>query len=300
MVPVARSRNADGPPGRGGRVPPSSGPRRRTPPGRPRPGRRRAPRRPLPRAAAAPRPAARADRIASRPSGPENNARCGSWSRASGATDSHASSGMYGGLQVITSTSPISSSKAVARSPRRSSTPEPSRLRSAQAWASGSSSTAYTRREGCLGGDREGDGSGSGGEVDDGRLLHRGRLLDRPPGEQLRLGPGHEDPRPDGELDVAEVGAAGEVLERLAGGAAPDQAGVLLGGGRSAPRRRAPAGRAWCRARGRAARPRRARGSRRRRRRARGSPRSATPALRHRLGHAVSPRAPRGEPRGPR
>ena len=52
-------------------------------------------------------------RIASSPSAPENSARCGSWSRASGATDSQASSGMYGGLQVTTSTVPARSSNAV-------------------------------------------------------------------------------------------------------------------------------------------------------------------------------------------
>lgn len=83
-------------------------------------------------------------RIASSPSSPEKSAWCGSWSRASGATDSHASSGTYGGLHVTTSTVPARSSNAVARSPWRRSTPVPSRLRSAQASASSLSSTAWT------------------------------------------------------------------------------------------------------------------------------------------------------------
>ena len=45
---------------------------------------------------------------------------------------------------------------------------------------------------------------------------HPGCLLDRPARQQLGLGPGHEDARPDDELDVPEPGASGQVLERLA------------------------------------------------------------------------------------
>ena len=52
-------------------------------------------------------------RIASSPSPPDHSARAGSWSRTSGATVSHASSGMYGGLATTTSTVPSSSAERV-------------------------------------------------------------------------------------------------------------------------------------------------------------------------------------------
>ena len=82
-----------------GHVGPAPG-RREDAPARTRPGRRRARRRPLPRAAAAAPRAARGPGSRRARRCPENSARCGSWSRASGATDSQASSGMYGGLQT--------------------------------------------------------------------------------------------------------------------------------------------------------------------------------------------------------
>src|SRR3954471_18613444 len=55
---------------------------------------------------------------------------------------------MYGGLLTTTSTVAARSSKASARSPCRSSTPVPARLRVAQPWADSSSSTACTRAAG--------------------------------------------------------------------------------------------------------------------------------------------------------
>ena len=54
-------------------------------------------------------------------------------------------------------------------------------------------------------------------------------LLDGPAGQQLGLGTGHEDARPDEQLDVPEAGGAGQVLERLARRAARHQRVVLLG-----------------------------------------------------------------------
>ena len=59
-------------------------------------------------------------------------------------------------------------------------------------------------------------------------VLRSRRRLDRPAGEQLGLGPRHEHPRTDLQVDVAEVGDAGQVLQRLAGRAARDQRVVLL------------------------------------------------------------------------
>ena len=91
----------------------STGRRRRRPPAPTRPGRRRARRPTTPPGRSSSAARRSRTRIASSPSSPENSARCGSWSRASGATDSQASSGMYGGLQITTSTVPARSSKAV-------------------------------------------------------------------------------------------------------------------------------------------------------------------------------------------
>ncbi len=185
---------------------------------------------------------------------------CGSWSRASGATDSQASSGMYGGLQVTTSTVPARSSNASAMSPCRRSTPVPARLRAAQACAGSSSSTACTGRRAprrrspwrprpsrCRGRPRPARST-------------RPAPLDRPAGEQLGLRARHEDARADRELDVAEGRRAGQVLQRLAGGAPGDQGVVRLERRRRRPRRPARSRRGWCRARGRAARRRRAPG----------------------------------------
>ena len=55
-----------------------------------------------------------------------------------------------------------------------------------------------------------------------------GHRVDRPAGQQLGLRSGHEDPRPDEQLDVAEGGAAGEVLQRLASRPPRHQRVVLL------------------------------------------------------------------------
>src|SRR6185437_14024665 len=49
-----------------------------------------------------------------------------------------------------------------------------------------------------------------------------GQLLDRPAGHDLGLHPGHEHAGADLELQVAEVGQPGDVLERLTGRPAGD------------------------------------------------------------------------------
>ncbi len=71
-----------------------------------------------------------------------------------------------------------------------------------------------------LDGERDGHGTGAGAEVDDdGRAPGRRdpqRLVDGEAGHHLRLGPRHEDAGTDGELDGAEPGPAGEVLQRHA------------------------------------------------------------------------------------
>ena len=84
-------------------------------------------------------------------------------------------------------------------------------------------------RGGHLVGDGLGDGARAGAEVDDHWLVERTRLLDRPAGEQLGLGSRHEDARSHDQLDVAEVGLAGQVLQRLARGPPGDQGVVRLG-----------------------------------------------------------------------
>ena len=78
---------------------------------------------------------------------------------------------------------------------------------------------------GHLVGHRAGDRAGAGAEVDDDRRAVQAaqRALDRPAGQQLGLRPRHEDAGPDGQLDVAEGGGAGEVLQRLAGRPPRDQ-----------------------------------------------------------------------------
>ena len=112
---------------------------------------------------------------------------------------------MYGGLQTTTSTLPSSSANAVARSPRRSSTPVPARLRSAQACAAGSSSTACTVACGTSSATALAIAPEPVHRSTTTGALELARPVDRPAGEQLGLGPRHEDPGPDRELDVAEV-----------------------------------------------------------------------------------------------
>ena len=185
-------------------------------------------------------PAARATRIASSPSSPDHSARCGSWSRASGATDSQASSGMYGGLQVTTSTVPARSSNAVGQVTRAAG-----RRRCRRGCAR---PTAWARRVELDGVDPGASGTSSAtalaiapsrctGRRPPGRSSVRGARVDRPAGEQLGLRPRHEHPGPDGQLDVAEVGDArsGAAAARGRPGARPGRRS--RGTGRAARRR---------------------------------------------------------------
>ena len=115
-------------------------------------------------------------------------------------------------------------------------------MRRAQATADGSSSSATTRACGTSSATGQRDGPGAGAQVDDEHLL--GAVRDEPagdvdpePGEELGLGPGHEDPRPDGELDAAEARGTGEVLQRHPAGARVDEPfeGLGLRGGQDLP-----------------------------------------------------------------
>ncbi len=111
--------------------------------------------------------------------------------------------------------------------------------------------------------ERPGDRPRAGAQVHDDRGPaggeHPAGLLDRPAGQQLGLGAGHEDAGPDPQLHVAEVREAGQVLQRLAGGAAGTSSSYAATrpGSTSST---STAGRGWCRARGPAAPRRRARG----------------------------------------
>jgi hypothetical protein len=79
-------------------------------------------------------------------------------------------------------------------------------------------------------GDGERDGARPGAQVDHDRSLpRRPRRLDGQPGHHLGLGPRHEDPRPHRELEPAEAGAAGEVLQRHPVGAFGNQCLVCRG-----------------------------------------------------------------------
>ena len=163
-------------------------------------------------------------RMVSRPSSPENRASSGSWSRASGATYSHSVSGMYGGLEMTRSTWPSRSGKAVSASPWCRSTLDPSTfLRVQPQGVLGQLHGVHARARHLLG-QGERDGAGAGAQVDDQRLddVHRAYGVYGPADHRLGLRARHEHPGPDLEFQVAEEGAPGDVLERLAGLAAGD------------------------------------------------------------------------------
>ena len=183
--------------------------------------------------------------MASSPSSPENRARCGSWSRASGATDSQASRGMYGGLHTTTSTVPARSSKAVAMSPWRRSTPVPARLRSAQPWAPSSSSTACTRASGTSSATARAIAPDPvQRSTTTGASQVAPARVDRPAGQQLGLRARHEDPRPDGSSTWRNAAVPVRCCSgsRAARRATSASYRCLLGG--RARRRRGRAGRA--------------------------------------------------------
>ena len=72
-------------------------------------------------------------------------------------------------------------------------------------------------------GHRQRDRARAAAQVDHHRVGPALGLLDAPAGQQLGLRPGHEDARADRQLQVPEPGATGQVLQRLARGAATRQ-----------------------------------------------------------------------------
>jgi len=73
-------------------------------------------------------------------------------------------------------------------------------------------------------GDGQRDRAGPRAQVDDDGLghVHLAQPVDGPARHHLGFGAWHEHTRADLELEVAEVGPPRDVLQRLAGGAAPD------------------------------------------------------------------------------
>src|SRR3954466_1600081 len=94
--------------------------------------------------------------------------------------------------------------------------PAPTRARAlcrVHAKAAGSRSTAVTRAPGCSWAI---DSAMAPDPLPRSTTRAPSRPVPRPgppPGERLGPRPGHEDTRPDGQLEEAEGGAAGEVLE---------------------------------------------------------------------------------------
>ncbi len=78
-------------------------------------------------------------------------------------------------------------------------------------------------RPGQLGGNRQGDGAGAGADVQHPRLLDTLEQRQRPLDDQLGLGPGHQHPLVDRQLDRPETAAAGDVGDRLPAAAPADQ-----------------------------------------------------------------------------
>ena len=254
-------------------------------------------------------------RMASSPSSPDHSARAGSWSRASGrdarpglerdvrrVADHHVDAAveLREGVGHVAEPQVDTGRRRGCARPRRGRT-GPARRRAPARRAPRRRRSARSRRSRCTGRPRRR------------RVPPLPGPLDRPPGEQLGLRPGHEDPRSHLQLDVAERGRTGQVLQRLAGGPPGDQLlealTWLLGIDRVHQR---AAGCGWCRARGRAARLRRTPGWRRRPRRAgraasrsrsRGLGKLGSPVTRSasRAGRSCRPRRTRrSRPRGRR
>ena len=133
-------------------------------------------------------------------------------------------SGMYGGLEITRSTWPSRSGKAVQRVALVQVDPGPLDVLAGP--GQGVLGQLHGVHPGArhLLGQGERDGAGAGAQVDDQRLddVHGAYRVYRPADHRLGLRPGHEDARPDLEFQVAEEGAPGDVLERLAGLAAGD------------------------------------------------------------------------------
>ena len=189
-----------------------------------------------------------------------------------------------------------------AMSPWRRSTPVPARLRSAQPCAASPSSTACTVACGHLVGHRQRDGAGAGAQVDHDRRRRAApaRRSIAQPAITSVSGRGTKTPGPDREVEVAEAGDAGEVLQWLARGPSGDQRVDSRSAlGRRRRRRRSDSVAALeRRARAPAAPRRRARGWRPRPARSRSRPRQRR-TLRAVAAHGLDGRQPRrpGRPR---
>ena len=182
------------------------------------------------RGAAARRRASTRTRIASRPSAPDHSAQCGSWSRASGATDSQASSGMYGGLQTTTSTVPARSSNGVGHVAEPQVDPGAGQVALGPGVGRRVQLDGVHRARGHLVGDRPGDRAGAGAR---GRrrpgVSDRGRPARSPsrPAARSRAA-GTKTPGPTSSSTWRKYGGPGQVLQRLARGPAGDQGVVRL------------------------------------------------------------------------
>ncbi len=105
-----------------------------------------------------------------------------------------------------------------------------------------------------FGGHAGSDRPRTGAQVHHHRVSPLPRPIDRPAGEQFGLGPGHEDTRSDGELDMPEASRAGQVLQGLAPRPPVDHLGEVrcsigihrLDQGESASRRTESVGEEFC------------------------------------------------------
>ena len=145
--------------------------------------------------------------------------------------------GMYGGLEMTTSTRPSSSLRASAARRERAShclrrsargfesstRTRPRRLRHRRPSRAAPRSRARMRSRRCR----------CPGRPRAVRPWDRLQRVDRELRDLLGLGAGHEHPRPNGELQHAEVGAAGDVLQRFARDPALEHLGRARRTGRS-------------------------------------------------------------------
>ena len=136
---------------------------------------------------------------------------------------------MYGGLLITRSTSPSRLGQRGrevpvvqhAPGPRCAAPPRRTRamFRSVHCRASGSASTACTRALGtswAMASAIAPDPAPRSATTGSATSISPS-CVDRPPGHDLGLRPGHEHAGPDLKLQVAEVGQPGDVLQRLAG-----------------------------------------------------------------------------------
>ena len=165
--------------------------------------------------------------MTSRPSSPDKSASSGSWSRASGATYSHSVERdvrrvaddqvdlavQFGqGVQRVALAAGDAGARDVACGAHASASSSQLHGVHARARAPPGRGPARWRPSRC-----------TGRRPAARRRPWRARASMAQPTTDLGLRPGHEHPGPDLEFQVAEVGPAGDVLERLAGLAAGDR-----------------------------------------------------------------------------